>query len=273
MVERVGLVAAALLVLVMIAVAVAGCSASAPLSTSLAESRGKATGRAPGEAYALDGVKHQLPLLELDDRRQMFPVMSDKKARALKSLASDFRDVCTQMELPCWASGGTLLGWKRHQGFVPWDDDVDMHMHRKDLGKLLSPAFRDALRKKNLVLALGQWRKHDMIKVTRPFSRNELVTDWIDIFFMDPLPHHSPRIYGRCISPWQEYAQPCWAWDRVETWPHDHLFPLQDGPFEDIHMWAPRHPGKVLRQQYGPDALRKQVQTRSSHPAEILTPL
>ena len=110
--------------------------------------------------------------------------MSDKNARILKALLADFRDVCKELDLPCWASGGTLLGVARHQGFVPWDDDLDMHMHRKDLGKLFSPAFRDALRKKNLVLAMSRNRKFDMIKVTRPFAKNETVKHWIDLFFV-----------------------------------------------------------------------------------------
>lgn len=44
--------------------------------------------------------------------------------------------VCEKHGLTYWAGYGTLLGAMRHQGFIPWDDDVDLVMPREDYERL-----------------------------------------------------------------------------------------------------------------------------------------
>lgn len=47
-----------------------------------------------------------------------------------------FHQFCVKNELRYYALGGTMLGALRHQGFIPWDDDLDIGMPRKDYQKL-----------------------------------------------------------------------------------------------------------------------------------------
>lgn len=64
------------------------------------------------------------------------------------NMVKRFVEVCEQYGLTYRIMGGTLLGAVRHKGFIPWDNDIDLAMPRKDFNKLLeigSTAFEKPL--------------------------------------------------------------------------------------------------------------------------------
>lgn len=55
---------------------------------------------------------------------------------ALLGMFLDIKRVCDENNITYLMSGGSLLGTIRHKGFIPWDDDIDIMMTRKEYMKL-----------------------------------------------------------------------------------------------------------------------------------------
>ena len=64
----------------------------------------------------------------------------DDAHRILKILLTEFDRVCRKHGLRYYLICGSLLGVVRHGDLIPWDDDVDVAMPRKDFDRLLKIA-------------------------------------------------------------------------------------------------------------------------------------
>ena len=61
----------------------------------------------------------------------------DRMQKRMLEVLEVIDDICARHNIPYWLSGGSMLGAVRHQGFIPWDDDLDIEMLRPDFEKLM----------------------------------------------------------------------------------------------------------------------------------------
>ena len=66
------------------------------------------------------------------------PAMMKRAWAAQMEVLQVVADICEENSLQYFADWGTLLGAVRHQGFIPWDDDIDICLKREDYNHLVS---------------------------------------------------------------------------------------------------------------------------------------
>ena len=83
----------------------------------------------------LDGIK------VLDIEKQGLHIVTDQELSDAKLLLIDMldviNDICVHNNIKWGLCGGSCLGAVRHGGFIPWDDDVDIVMPRREFSKFV----------------------------------------------------------------------------------------------------------------------------------------
>ncbi len=114
-------------------------------------------------------------------------------------LLAEFDRVCRKNGLTYFVDSGTLLGAVRHQGFIPWDDDIDVAMTREEYKKLVQVAdrefqhpyfFQTPFTDPGLVMGGSRLRNSDTTLISdfenkRPYKNKGI---FIDIFVLDHIP-------------------------------------------------------------------------------------
>ena len=63
--------------------------------------------------------------------------ISVKRIQSIElKMLSELSEILTKNQIPFFLAWGTALGCVRHQGFIPWDDDIDIYIYGRDYPKL-----------------------------------------------------------------------------------------------------------------------------------------
>lgn len=95
----------------------------------------------------LNSLSGQLSYLKNHiDIRDLKPAKGKLRERQLTIVheSAVFLEKIKKLEVTPFLSGGNLIGYVRHNGFIPWDDDIDFMMIRKEYEKMKA-FFRDHL--------------------------------------------------------------------------------------------------------------------------------
>ena len=174
------------------------------------------------------------------------------QARRLYRTMKDLNDILLSNNISYWVTGGSLIGALRHRGIVPWDDDGDICIMRKDVNKLrkLVPLFT----KKNYILEEGTsdeddgtpepciHKRNSCTWFLEPKGRNSL---GVDIFVMDR------------VGPLVTYADPAWRTapngGKTCYFLYRYIFPLIPVRFGNFWVMTPFNAIEHLNQCYGTD--------------------
>jgi len=141
--------------------------------------------------------------------------MSDVKTvslhKILLELLLEFDKISINLGLNYSLSFGTLLGAIRHEGFIPWDDDVDIMMNRLDYNKFVDYCsqrysidsesvffFQNNKTEKNYPYCISRLRKKNTTMIIKEWSDSSIHQGvYIDIV---PLDNISDSKIGRILQ-------------------------------------------------------------------------
>ncbi|MBQ9205634.1 MAG: LicD family protein [Treponema sp.] len=150
-------------------------------------------------------LQSKLPIRELTSEE------SKKLKAVLLEIYTDVATVCNKNNLTCFLSGGSCLGAVRHNGFIPWDDDLDVMMFREDYDKLPSLLEANFPGKYSVVgPGLSEDSSHNFIKIGKLGTAVKTIFDnddvlpciAIDVFPIESVPKNAllNRLHGTILN-------------------------------------------------------------------------
>ena len=111
----------------------------------------------------------------------------------------EFDAFCKKNNITYFLAYGTLIGAIRHQGFIPWDDDIDVIMPRPDYEKFKSISYSTPIKENYISVSYDSPSYKSVYPYLKIIDINTVAIEqnlpdqktgiWIDIFPVDALPN------------------------------------------------------------------------------------
>lgn len=161
-------------------------------------------------------------------------------------LLKNIVQIFEQNNIEYWLHCGTLLGYMRHGGFIPWDDDIDLGLLISQVPKLNQISWDS--------LGFKLKKNKDLWKIRRQNKK----FPFVDIVLFVDKEEDSQKL--EICFPIQEDTLFCER-DVAKKLPNEiydkkDLFPLKKVKFENtLDVFIPAQPEKCIEQIYGKEAL------------------
>lgn len=126
-----------------------------------------------------------------------------------------FDELCNKNGLNYFAAYGTAIGAVRHNGFIPWDDDIDLYMPREDYKRLLqlklySPyqIYDETIEGYNQPYIKFVDCSTSLLDVP---DRKVVLGVFIDVFPLD----FAPNKYDECVRLKRDFTK--WYWKSIDV--------------------------------------------------------
>lgn len=111
--------------------------------------------------------------------RELTPEENQSLKNELIQMFQEIYAVCQKHGLTIMLGGGSALGCIRHQGFIPWDDDLDLMMPRSDYETFKS-IFKDELGEK-YILSAPNYKGPSKARFPKIMKKNTILKELTDI--------------------------------------------------------------------------------------------
>ncbi len=134
----------------------------------------------------------------------MIKMTSQEERQVQLEMLNAFVDFCNQNNLRYFLDAGTLLGAVRHNGYIPWDDDVDVGMPRCDHEKFLELAkdgfggHYKVLTPENNHYVMAKILDTRTALIEFPETIRNVISVYIDVYPKDGLLDKSKKSYRVC---------------------------------------------------------------------------